>query len=430
MKSWQERDLLVNWHPYTQHHIAPPPIPIVKAKGAILWDENGKPYIDGISSWWTSVHGHGHPQICKVLYKQSKRLDHVLFGGVTHPSAVELSEQLLRIIPFPSGKIFYSDNGSTAVEVALKMALQYHHVRGERRTDFIAFQDAYHGDTFGAMAASGIAFFTREFKDFFVRVHRIPLPNAANWEVVKQKMNEILNTYLVAGFIFEPLVQGAAGMRFYSAEHLEELIRLAQSHGVLCIADEVMTGFWKTGKWLAAHHVNTIPDIICVSKSLSGGVLPLAATAVRQGIFEAFLADDPHLAFFHGHTYMANPIACAAALASLRLFRKKRTQERLQQHISRLAAFAESLAHHPRVCNVRHVGMILAFDIRSNKQHSYYGELRNWLYNFFSTNGILLRPIANTIYLMPPYVIGEEDWRKITHVVLHALDELPHSVIN
>jgi adenosylmethionine-8-amino-7-oxononanoate aminotransferase len=293
-----ERDLKVIWHPYTQMKTALPPVPIVRGEGALLFGEDGKQYIDAISSWWVNIHGHAHPYIAKKVAEQLLKLEHVIFAGFTHEGAVELGERLLKILPQNQQKVFYSDNGSTAVEVAIKMCLQYWHNKGENRTRIVAFKNAYHGDTFGAMAVSGRSAFTAAFDQLLFDVEFIDLPNEENIHRVKSQISSLKSE--VACFIFEPLVQGASGMLMYEAKYLDQLMKHCREEGVLMIADEVFTGFGRTGKSFACYHVEELPDVMCFSKGLTGGTMALGLTTCTQEIYDAFLWDDKLKTLFHG----------------------------------------------------------------------------------------------------------------------------------
>ncbi|MFN3907629.1 MAG: adenosylmethionine--8-amino-7-oxononanoate transaminase [Flavobacterium sp.] len=401
MSVWKQKDQENLWHPYTQHQHLPDLPVIVKAKGVYFYDEDGKSYLDGISSWWTCCFGHGHPELITALHQQMQELDHVLFGGFSHTPAIQLSEKLLQLLPDNQAKLFFSDNGSTAVEVAIKASLQFFINKGEKRTKILALEDAYHGDTFGAMAASGLGLFTEHFKDQLLEVVRIPLPTCD--EVVK-KAKDLLDTQEFAAFIFEPLVQGAAGMRMYDANFLSEIIQIAQNNRTFAIADEVMTGFGKTGKTIASNYLSVNPDIFCLSKALTGGMLPMAITSFTQTIYDGFLHNESCKALLHGHTFTANPLGCAAAIAAISLMEKQETQDQIQWIHQQHLQFQSEMQMHPKVENVRVMGVIFALDVISEDKE-YYGNLRNKMYQFFIQNGLILRPIGNTIYLLPPYVI-------------------------
>ena len=420
--SLTEKDSQYLWHPYTQHKTASAPIAITKGKGAMLWDENGKEYIDAIASWWVNPFGHSNRFIADAIYKQLTTLEHVLFGGFTHEPAVVLSEKLMKILPKNQNKIFFSDNGSTAVEVAIKVALQYFFNKGEKKTTLIAFENAFHGDTFAAMAASGISFYTQAFEGMFIDVVRIPVPVKGEEERSFQALAQAIKNNNCAAFIFEPLVLGAAGMVMYDPEELDKLIGICKENRILTIADEVMTGFGKTGKTFACDYLVGQPDMMCLSKALTGGTIPMAITTFTQELFEAFYSDDINKALFHGHTFTANPTGCAAALASLELLQTNEMQTNIIRVNQSHLAFEKLIQNHPKVSTTRVLGVIFALEIKTESQASYYGSLRNKLYDFFIENGIILRPVGNVIYILPPYIIENDQLQKIYTVVEKALD--------
>lgn len=417
-----ERDRQHLWHPYTQHKTAALPIAIKKGKGALLWDENDKEYIDAIASWWVNPYGHSNTVIADAIYKQLTTLEHVLFGGFTHEPAILVAEKLIEILPKNQQKIFFSDNGSTAVEVAIKVALQYFFNKGEKRTTIIAFENAFHGDTFAAMAASGISFYTQAFQGMFIDVVRIPVPVKGQEKESFEALKKAIESNNVAGFIFEPLVQGAAGMVMFEPESLEELIRICKENNVLTIADEVMTGFGKTGKTFAMDYLVEKPDMMCLSKALTGGTIPMAITTFTSDIFDAFYNDDINKALFHGHTFTANPTGCAAALASLELLQTDEMQANISRVNQRHLDFQERIKQHPKVTTTRVLGVIFALEIKTESSASYYGSLRNKLYDFFIENGVILRPVGNIVYILPPYIITDEQLQKIYQVVENALE--------
>lgn len=417
-----ERDKKHNWHPYTQHKTVADFPAIVKGKDALLWDENGKEYIDAIASWWVNPFGHSNKVMADAIYEQLTTLEHVLFGGFTHNKAVELSEKLMEILPSNQQKIFYSDNGSTAVEIAIKAALQYNYNKGIKKTKVIAFEDAFHGDTFGAMAASGITFFTEAFKGSLLEVIRIPVPTQGNEEQTIKTLENLVKTNDFAAFVFEPLVLGAAGMVMYSPEVLDKLIAICNQNNVFTIADEVMTGFGKTGKTFASDYLQNKPDMMCLSKALTGGTIPMAITTFTQEIFNGFYDDDTNKALFHGHTFTANPTGCAAALASISLLQTDEIQQNIQTvHQSHLA-FQSNIKNHPKVKTTRVLGVIFALEIKTETQESYYGTMRNKLYNFFIENGVILRPVGNIVYILPPYIITENQLQKVYQTIENALE--------
>ncbi len=417
-----ERDIQYNWHPYTQHKTAQPHIAITKGEGALLWDENGKEYVDAIASWWVNPYGHSNKFIADAIYKQLTTLEHVLFGGFTHEPAVLVAEKLMKILPSNQKKLFFSDNGSTAVEIALKVALQYFYNKGEKRTKIIAFENAFHGDTFAAMAASGISFFTEAFQGAMIDVVRIPVPTNGNEKTSYDALEKLVQTNEYAGFIFEPLVQGAAGMVMYDASELDKLISLCQKHKVFTIADEVMTGFGKTGKNFACDYLQTQPDMMCLSKALTGGTIPMAITTFTQEIFDGFYDDDVNKALFHGHTFTANPTGCAAALASMQLLESKDMQQNIQSINEQHLTFQSKIQNHPKVKTTRVLGVIFALEIKTASNESYYGNLRNQLYNFFIDKGVILRPVGNIVYVLPPYIISNNQLQKIHQTIEEALE--------
>ncbi len=396
------RDQAVIWHPFTQMQTAPLPIPIVRGKGSLLYDADGNEYIDAISSWWVNIHGHAHPYIAERVSEQLKTLEHVIFAGFTHQPAVELAERVLAILPRNQAKVFYSDNGSTAVEVALKMAFQYWHNLGKPRQRVIAFHDAYHGDTFGAMAVGGRSAFTAPFVPFLFDVEYLPAPVAGREDEVLA-LAETLFTDDVAAFIAEPLVQGAGGMVMYEPAVLDKLIQLARRSGALVIADEVMTGFGRTGKLFASHHLQEQPDLMCLSKGLTGGTMALGVTTCTRAIYDAFLSTDKFKTLFHGHSFTANPLACTAALASMDLLLSDETQANIQRIADRHTAFAQRLRTNPAVRQVRQRGTLLAFDLVVSGGTSYFSTIRDRAYDFLLKRGVLMRPLGNVLYLMPPY---------------------------
>ncbi|MEL1244712.1 adenosylmethionine--8-amino-7-oxononanoate transaminase [Flavobacterium sp. DGU11] len=421
--SIQERDSQYLWHPYTQHKTAAPPIAITRGEGALLWDENGKQYIDAIASWWVNPYGHSNKYIADAIYKQLTSLEHVLFGGFTHEPAVVLAERLMPLLPDNQKKLFFSDNGSTAVEVALKVALQYFYNKGEKRTKIIAFENAFHGDTFAAMAASGISFFTEAFRGSLIEVTRIPVPLKDSERESIKALQELVATNDYAAFIFEPLVQGAAGMVMYKPEALDSLMSICKSNGIFTIADEVMTGFGKTGKNFACDYLKEQPDMMCLSKALTGGTIPMSITTFTQELFDGFYDDDVNKALFHGHTFTANPTGCAAAIASLELLQTVEMQENIQRINRKHLLFKEEMEKHPRVKQARVLGVIFALDIDRGNE-GYYGDFRNRLYDFFIVHGVVLRPVGSTIYILPPYIISNELLGTIYNVIKQAIEEI------
>jgi adenosylmethionine-8-amino-7-oxononanoate aminotransferase len=424
--SLAKRDEKVIWHPYTQMKNPLPHIPIVRGEGVYLYDENNKKYIDAVSSWWVNIHGHAHPHIAAKVSEQLKTLEHVIFAGFTHEPAVQLAERLLPLLPGHQEKVFYTDNGSTAVEVALKMCLQYWSNTASQqqkaRTKILAFKEAYHGDTFGAMSVSGRSIFTDPFSALLFDVEFIDLPHADNIEQLKAKINYLSNE--VACFIFEPMVQGTAGMRMYEAQYLDQLIGACQNHGILTIADEVMTGFGRTGKYFSCEALAIKPDIFCLSKGLTGGTMPLGITTCNAKVFEAFLSDDKLKTLYHGHSFTANPVACAASLASLDILLDPATLGNIQRIAAKHERFATELKGHAKLKDVRQTGTILAIEWETGSDTSYLSGLRNQLYLYFLERGIILRPLGNIIYILPPYVISDDDLDYIYRTIIQALNDI------
>ncbi|PIB30904.1 adenosylmethionine--8-amino-7-oxononanoate transaminase [Maribacter sp. 4U21] len=415
-----ERDKKHLWHPLTQHKTAALPVGIVKAKGALFWDEEGRAYIDGIASWYTAMYGHCNEYIINAVTAQMKQLDFVIFSGFTHEPAVQLSERLLKILPPNQEKIFFNDNGSTAVEAGIKMTLQYHHNKGEKRDVLIAFEDGFHGDTFGAMSASGISSYNGPFDEFLLKVKRIPTPQEDTIEEVLSQLETIVRNHKCAAFIFEPLAQGAAGMKFHSVKGLDAVIEKCQELDILCIADEIMTGFGKTGKNFASENLEHQPDIICLSKALTAGMFPLSITSCSKNVYEAFLSEDVHKGFFHAHTFSAHPIGCTAALAGLDLLESPEILERRTCIKNAHEHFVSEIKGHPKVGNARCMGVIMAIDL--NVEMERYGNLRDELYQFFINRGVILRPLGNTVYVLPPYVITNEQLHNIYEVIIELLE--------
>ncbi|MEI7596763.1 MAG: adenosylmethionine--8-amino-7-oxononanoate transaminase [Bacteroidota bacterium] len=405
----KEKDTQYIWHPYTQMQLNPNVIPIVKGEGAHLFDEDGNRYIDAVSSWWVSIHGHANKYIADRVYQQLLQLEQVIFAGFTHPSAVELAERLLKHLPENQKKVFFSDNGSTAVEVAMKMAFQYFHNQGIERKKIIAFKDAYHGDTFGAMSASGRSIFTAPFTPFLFDVVHIDVPTKDKEGDVVKEFVKLIEKEDVAAFIFEPLILGAGGMMMYEKSVLDKMLMYAKAAGVITIADEVMTGFGRTGRMFASDHLEVKPDIMCLSKGLTGGTLPMGLTTCANFIYDAFLSDEKSKALFHGHSFTGSPVGCAAALASLDLVEKLEFYENIKRIESALHVFAASLFGNKKIFDIRHKGIVLAIDIKTSESTGYLNSSQQEIVNFFLQRKIILRPLGNVLYLMPPTVISDED---------------------
>lgn len=422
--SLQERDKNVVWHPFTQLKNAPLPIAIVKGEGAYFFDEAGKRYIDGIASWWVNVHGHCHPYLTKKISEQLQTLEHTLFSGFTHEPAVQLAERLLKRLPANQSKIFYSDNGSTAVEVALKMAFQYWSNQSIHKTKVIAFENGYHGDTFGGMSVGARNAFNLPFSKLLFDVIHIPVPIKGKEQATLDALQTALQRDDISSFIFEPLVQGAGGMVMYSPQVLDELIKRCRDKNVITIADEVMTGFGRTGKFFASDYLEHKPDIICMSKGLTGGVMPLGATACAQFIYNEFLSDDKMKTFYHGHSYTANPTACSAALASMDLFDKPEAFDNIKRIEQQHHLFLQKIGSHKALIDVRQLGTIIAFEIKTSEQTNYLNSLAEHISEFFISRGIILRPLGNIMYILPPYCISNNDLEYIYNATEEFLNSL------
>jgi adenosylmethionine-8-amino-7-oxononanoate aminotransferase len=417
------RDKQHIWHPFTPLIDAEDPIMITSAEGVYLNTYDGRKIIDAISSWWVNLHGHSNPFIAKAIALQASVLEHVIFAGFTHEPAIKLAENLLKILPNNQSKIFYSDNGSTAVEVSLKMAMQYWFNKGiHTKKNIIALKGAYHGDTFGAMSIGDRSIFTDPFAPYLFDVKFIDFPDQNGAAKALSQFKKIIASEDVAAFIFEPLVQAASGMRIYEAVVLDELIQLAKEKNVICIADEVFTGFGRTGKLFASHYLNNKPDIITLSKGLTGGTMPLGVTACSNEIIEAFQTSDFTKTFFHGHSYTANPLACATANASFELL----TNEQCQKNILRISSmhldFKGSIETHPSIQQIKTLGTILAIEIKNNEATSYSNSIRKGIYKYFLGRNILLRPLGNIIYILPPYVISNDELKSIYKEIKTFLD--------
>jgi adenosylmethionine-8-amino-7-oxononanoate aminotransferase len=416
-----EKDQKYIWHPFTQMKTAGPALPIVKGEGTLLIDDKGNSYIDAISSWWVNLHGHSHPYIAEKVYAQMKQLEHVVFAGFTHTPAVELCEKLSKHLPSNQAKFFFSGDGSSAVEIALKMSVQYWKNKGESKTRFVALDGAYHGETFGAMSAGARSIFSAPFSDLLFESTHIPFPK--DEQAAIESLKRELAKGDVAAFIFEPLIQGAAGMRMYKPEILNKLMQICKGAGVLCIADEVMTGFGRTGTTFAVNQVEAQPDFICMSKGLSGGTLPLSLTTCTQAIYDAFLGDDIQKAFLHGHSFTGNPIGCVAAIASLELLEKEECQEAMMNIATRHKAFSEKIKSFDIIEDIRQTGTVIAIELKADSS-GYASTIRQQLYQSFLSQGVLLRPLGNVIYILPPYCITEEELTKVYEVIENKLKSL------
>jgi adenosylmethionine-8-amino-7-oxononanoate transaminase len=421
----QEKDKKNIWHPYTSLHPTFEPLLITSAEGIYLHAHDGKKIMDAISSWWVNLHGHSNPVIAEAIASQAKKLEHVIFAGFTHEPAIELSENLLSILPDNQSKIFFSDNGSTAVEVALKMAIQFwrnQNIQGKRK--IIAIQGAYHGDTFGAMAVGGRSIFSASFEEYLFEVDFIDFPTENNEIKIEQDFRKLLEEGNVAAFIYEPLIQGAAGMRIYSPQILDKLLLAAREHDVVTIADEVFTGFGRTGLNFASDYLTNKPDIIALSKGITGGALPMGVTSCSHKIVKAFETNDALKTFYHGHSYTANPLSCAASNASFKILMGSECQQSIKEISESHRKFAQSIAGNSKLKNIQSLGTILSIELGSDSQTGYTNSLRDKIYPFFLERGILIRPLGNVIYVLPPYVITKSELNLIYAAIEGFVSEI------
>ncbi len=405
------------WHPFTQHGLNEPIPRVVRAEGAALWTDDGQRVIDAISSWWVTTHGHGHPRIAAAIAEQAAKLDQIIFAGWTHEPAETLAAGLRARMPDALTRVFFSDSGSTSVEVALKMALGYWRNRGKDRHRILVLEHGYHGDTIGAMSVGARGVFNRAYAPLLFDVGTVPFP------VDPQATYDALDAACrggAAAFIVEPLVLGAGGMRFYPAAVLAEMRGICATHGVLFIADEVMTAWGRTGTLTACEQAGIVPDILCLSKGLTGGAMPLAVTMATEPVYAAHYGPDRATMFFHSSSYTANPIACAAAIANLAIWRDEPVAERIASLGERQRVRMAALARHPRVANPRVLGTIAAFELDGDA--GYLSERAPRLMARFREAGVLLRPLGSTLYVMPPYCIDDADLDAIYAALASACD--------
>ncbi|EAS20546.1 adenosylmethionine-8-amino-7-oxononanoate aminotransferase [Flavobacteria bacterium BBFL7] len=422
LKELQKLDAQHIWHPLTQHKTANSPLAIKKGQGNYLYDMSNKPYFDAISSWYTCSYGHANPVLTESIKKQVDQLHHVVFAGMTHEPAAHLSKKLIGILPDNQQKLFFSENGSTSVEIALKMAFQYHFNRGEKRNVVIALENGFHGDTFGAMSASSLSVYNGPFEDFFIDVQRIPVPTDENINEVLNLIEELTTQYQVASFIYEPLVQGAAAMQMHEPAHLDCLLKLFKEKAVLTIADEVMTGFGKTGYNFASEAMINKPDMMCLSKALTGGIMPMAITTCTQEVYDAFYDNELTRGFFHGHTYSGNPLGCAVAAAGIDLLTSSAIQKNIEFITQSHQEHIQVYDTHKAVAAVRSCGVILAIDLAIEMER--YGSKRNEIFQWFMDHGIFLRPLGKTIYIVPPFTTTPQELELLYKALLVFLDEM------
>ena len=395
------------WHPFTQHGLGEP-IPLVThAEGAALYTQGGRRIIDAISSWWVTTHGHRHPRIMAAIAAQAEQLDQIIFAGWTHEPAEALARGLMEVMPPQLTRVFFSDSGSTCVEVALKMALGYWMNRGEPRHRILVLEHSYHGDTIGAMSVGARGVFNRAYEALLFDVGTLPFPTAGQEQVTLDEL-EAACRERPAALIIEPLILGAGGMLIYAAETLAEMRAICTRHGVLFIADEVMTGWGRTGTLLACEQAGVVPDILCLSKGLTGGSVPLAVTIASEEIYAAHLSRDRSRMFYHSSSYTANPLACAAANANLTIWRDEPVRARIAALAERQNRQLTKLAALPHIRNARQLGTITAFEI-GDGEADYLSDVGPILKAGFFDRNVLLRPLGNTVYVMPPYCIDDVD---------------------
>ena len=414
------------WHPFTQHGLGEP-IPLVThAEGALLHTAEGRAVIDAVSSWWVTTHGHGHPRIVAAIAEQAQRLDQVIFAGWTHQPAEDVAAGLRAIMPESLTRVFFSDSGSTSVEVALKMALGYWHARAEKdggtaRHRIVVMEHSYHGDTIGAMSVGARGVFNRAYEPLLFDVGRIPFPAPGAAQETLDALEALCRLPDTAALIVEPLVLGAGGMLVYDAATLAEMHAICARHGVLFIADEVMTGWGRTGTLLACEQAGIVPDILCLSKGLTGGAMPLAVTMASEPVFEAHWSTDRARMFFHSSSYTANPIACAAAAANLAIWREEPVRERIAALAARQADWLDKLGRVYHFDNPRALGTIAAIDLKSGGAGGYLDGLAPSLMAFFRERDVLLRPLGNTVYVMPPYCITDDQLADVWNAIGEAV---------
>jgi adenosylmethionine-8-amino-7-oxononanoate aminotransferase len=420
-----ERDRRSVWHPYTQHQTARDPLTISSGKGAYLFDTDGRPYLDMISSWWVNIHGHGCEELASAIHEQALKLDHVHFAGVTHEPAVQLAENLLEMLHFNDGRVFFSDNGSTAVEVALKICSQFWVNAGRARSKVLVLRGGYHGDTVGAMSVGGSSGFFNAFRDWLFEVIPIDVPSFFPKTNLIDSENQVIDSVHnilktdsneIVALIVEPLIQGASGMKFHTPSFLTSVCSMVQDAGIPVIIDEVMTGFYRTGTPFAFFQANVIPDIVCLSKGITGGILPLGATVVRMHVFDAFLGESFSCALAHGHSFTGNPITCAAAIANIELLKRKNALSLVAKISEVLAEQMFKLEARFDIENARVLGGIAAFELRGASCD--YGVAAGApLLQFAQQKGVIIRPLGNTVYLMPPYCVTKDELNLVFDVI-------------
>lgn len=411
------------WHPFTQHALAPEAIKVARGDGAFLETSDGKKIFDAICSWWVITHGHRHPRIVEAIRAQADQLDQVIFAGFTHDPAETVARKLTNLTPDGLSHVFFSDSGSTAVEVAMKMALGFFKNRGQQRTRFVAMEHAYHGDTVAAMSIGERGVFNEAYEPLLFDVARIPFPKPGQEQKTIDALDKICQTSPVAALIIEPLLLGAGGMLTYPAWVIDELKQVLERHGALLIADEILTGWGRTGSRFAIDQTNTKPDIMCLAKGLTGGSMPLAVTLATNEIFDAHHSTDRRKTFYHSSSFTANPIACAAAVANLQVWEDEPVAERIDTITSLHTKHLDQLSAHPSLHNARQCGTIAAIDIKVDDV-GYLAQVGPKIMTACIDHGVLIRPLGNTIYVMPPYCSTDADLKHVYDVILQAVDEI------
>ena len=419
-----EKDSSYIWHPYTSLGTENKNLLVTSAKGVYLYISNGEKIIDAVSSWWVNLHGHSNAYINKALTEQAEKLEHVIFAGFTHEPGIQLAERLLAILPGNPQRIFYSDNGSTAVEAGIKMAFQYWHNQGIEKKKVLALNGAFHGDTFGAMAVGERGAFNNPFHTLLFESVYCDFPFQNKEEEVLTQFKSLCEDKEIAAFIYEPLLQGAGGMRMYSTEILEQMLQVAKKNEIICIADEVLTGFGRTGKLFASEYMKEKPDIICLSKGLTGGYLPMGVTSCNEKIIRAFSSSEKSKTFFHGHSYTGNPLCCAVALASLDLLENPSCQEQRNMIEHMHQGFKAEFSGLASIKEIRILGTVLAVELNTKEESGYFNSLRNFLYDFCLAQGVLLRPLGNVIYVLPPYIISKSELTTIYTVIKKVIQKI------
>ncbi len=397
------------WHPYRQAKTAPKPILIDRADGCYLFTKDGRKIFDGISSWWINVHGHCNSYISEAIAKQAKQLNQVVFANFTHEKAIELAKMVTDKAPSNLKKVFFSDNGSTAVEIALKMAYQYWQQKNQPRSKFIVLDNSYHGDTIGAMSVSSRSVFNKPFWPLMFEVISTKTACISHMDPQESLKKALLNLENIlqnnqnniAGIIIEPMLQAAGGMIVWPSGFLKNIKKLSVQYNTLLIADEVMTGFYRTGSYFACEHEDVKPDLMCLSKGLSGGFLPLALTLATDDIYQAFYHDQKSQAFLHGHTFTANPISCAAAVASMELFEKPKIKQNISELVLAIKNNLQIFINHPKLKNARSLGGVGIIEL-NDQNAGYSSSLAESIYEKALAQGLYIRPLGNIIYFMPP----------------------------